>query len=382
MKRDRIFFLALFFFAWSLLFYNAITTLLIGLLAWFSYEVIYKKNRRVLILLLSGATSYAVFEAIGRSILKAQIGKTFYTNIDHRLKPNPELGINGDGIRCPHEADDFTADTFNVLFLGDSFCFGLELDNYEDSFPAQVEQIVRKKSPDRKLRSINAGWVSCSPGPASRWLIELGAGYKPDVVIYCLDLTDFYDDLRALSRTGFWDFSPSAYLLQRFGLRSELVELYSNWRLNTAWSSLHGLDRPMPTRRFFVALQPLGASLPDMKETERHLERINAYCQHTLGVPFLIVLLPRHFQYSDRESPHNWEKDEYEILGPYVGEPWKWLDAYKVRSGIPCFNLRAAFESAAQFPLCFDHDPHWNPAGCRVAADAIVQFLESQNFLK
>lgn len=376
-KPHRLGFLAAAFVVSALLFDKVITTLVVGLLAYLFYEVFFRRNPRVIILVVSSLLSFFAFEYFGKYILKAQFAKFFDEGADHRLKPDKELGINSDGIRCPDEADDFTDQTYNIIFLGDSFTYGVKLD-YAMCVPAQVESILHERDPRLNARCINFGWISSSPGPSLRLLKDIGAKYKPKLVIMCLDMTDFGDDVRSLSNVGYWEKSPTAFILMRFGLRGVLQELHESTWLNFLWRAQRGLKRPLPIMRFFVTNQPLEQSILDMQETERNLQRIADYSRETLGAGFILVMMPRHFQYSYREAPNSWEKASYTVMGPYVKEPFKWLAALKARVDYPCYSLLEEFEKTTVFPTCFDDDPHWNAAGCSVAANGIVKILVAE----
>ncbi|RIK67318.1 MAG: hypothetical protein DCC65_07160 [Planctomycetota bacterium] len=380
-KPHRLSYLALCFVAAALLFDKVITTLVVGLLAYVLYEIVFRRNPRVIVLVVSSVACFVAFEHFGKIILKAQFARVFDEGADHRLKPDKSRGINSDGIRCPYEADHYTDRTYNIVFLGDSFTYGAKLP-YEESFPAQVEAILRDRDPALDARCINFGWISSSPGPSLRLLKDIGEKYKPKLVIMCLDMTDFGDDVRSLSNVGYWEKSPTAYLLMQFGLRGALQELHESTWLNILWRAKRGLTRPLPVMRFFVTNQPLEESILDMQETERNLQRIVDFSRDTLGAKFILVMLPRHFQYSYREAPKSWEKASYTVMGPYVKEPFKWLAALRARVDYPCYSLLEDFEKTSVFPTCFEDDPHWNAAGCRVAAEGIVRILSAEGITR
>src|SRR5690349_12219769 len=102
---------ALCFFAAALAFRHAVTIVIAGAAAWIVYRTIIRRDARVLVCVIVSALCLAAFEWIGGKYLERQIAERFQPGIDHRLKPDPAHGINRDGIRCPVEASDFTADT-------------------------------------------------------------------------------------------------------------------------------------------------------------------------------------------------------------------------------------------------------------------------------
>jgi len=315
-------------------------------------------------------------------VIRSQIAKSYETDENHRMKPNPARGINSDGLLCPVEADDFSGDTLNIIFLGDSFTFGLELADGMDSFPYQVERLLKAESPDARVRCVNFGWTSSSPLLSYRLLREIGAKYRPRLVVLCLDMTDFHDDLRYHLGSPVVGATPIEVIIHHLGLGRWFMLLRSRWVVGDWWQKLATANPVVPKSRFFVVNQPLYKSLPFMRETEENIEDIARYTREKLKAEFALVLLPRSFQYSDRECPNNWEADHYQVGGPFVQEPFKWLEDYQRKVDFPCFSLLDDFRRTTVFPTCFENDPHWTPAGHRVAAEGIIRFLRREGLLK
>ena len=88
-----------------------------------------------------------------------------------------------------------------------------------------------------------------------------------------------------------------------------------------------------------------------------------------------MYVFPRSFQYSDRECPKNWEADQYEVLGPHCLEPFRFFEELAPEVDYPIHSLLDAFRETVVFPTCFEADPHWNPAGYRVCAEAMLPTL-------
>lgn len=365
------------FVACALLFTHTVIILAVGLMAWLIYLAAFRRDRRVIALLISTSLSFALFEAAGRAIIRRRISRTFNTDVDHRLKPNPAEGINSDGIRSRVEASDFADDTFNIILMGDSFVFGLYL-NDDATVAAHLERLYRERGADPRVRVINFGWTSSSPGPGYRLLVDIGAKYKPDLVIDCLDLTDFYDDYLAMSRTRYWNVSPTVHLLRTIGLESTVVEFREAWRPRTWFGGGQIQGLPVPNNWQFVANQPLAHSLPYMRATEENLRLIGAYCRDVLKAPFVTIMIPRNFQYSDRECADDPNRMYCTPLGPYVREPERWFTELKSRVDFPCESLLKWFEESPVFPKCFPKDPHWVSAGCAVAAEGIARVLNAR----
>lgn len=344
--------------------------------AWVIYRAVFARDKRIILCLVSAGLSLTLFEWAGAGLLRRHIAEKHQLDIDHRLKPDSAAGINADGIRSAVECDDFSAETFNIIFLGDSFTYGNFLNDPRDPFPAQLEEMLRRPGESSRVRCVNFGWPSSSPLLSYRLLRDIGAKYKPDLVVLCLDMTDFHDDLRYRDATGLGHLSPTRFLLELAGLGGVAADVRSAWR----WSGPSAADS-FPADRYFPCNQPLDQSAPYMLETESNLRRISQFCQTTLKVPFALVMFPRSFQYDERECPHNWEAPRYTIMGPFAHEPFRWLAKYADRAGFSCDSVLQDFKSSGVFPTCFERDPHWNRAGHTIMARAVLRVLQDRKLL-
>jgi hypothetical protein len=285
---------------------------------------------------------------------------------DHWPAANPAQ-TNEDALRATPPAREFGPDTLNVLFLGDSYTYGLFVQPNE-AFPSLVRDALSAAHPERALRFANFGWSSSSPLLSYRRLLAIGDRYHPDVVVLCVDMTDFGDDIRwgniIEGRGLYWWYDKTPILLRGFqALAPDSYERFVAWTVDA------------PSRRFFHSEAPLEETRRHMEPLAENVDRIHAWCTER-GAEFVLVVLPRSYQHSTRESPRNKEAAEYEVLGPYALEPFKYVDELRDRGKYPVWSLLEAFQQTDVFPVCFDHDPHWVPAGHRVAADALIPMLE------
>lgn len=344
----------------------------------YSFRRLAWKIRYALLLFLF---CYLAFESLVSPRLKKTFGlDTFYAvrNPDHRPVARNNLkakegrswrstGWNKDAIRCEWESTEFSKEGLNIIFLGDSFTFGYGL--YPDQvFPKKVERMLSERFPDRDVRVANFGWGSSSPILSLRRLKDMGSKYKPDFVALCLDMTDFYDDIKwlnQLERRGvywFYDKIPFTLKTLKVFVPPLFVALFR-------WSNSN-----MPNSYYFISEQPLEQSRPFLEPMVDHIAEIDR-CAQELGARFILFVLPRSYQYSDRESPKSWEKDSYTPLGPYALEPFRFFDELKGKVDYPVYSLLKDFQETDVFPTCFEHDPHWNDAGATVAAKAITRFM-------
>ena len=378
--------------AMVLCFYNlfvaSLITVAAGLILLLLWLVAVLIKRSITLTAMAGLTCallyFLVITPVVKTVVRARVERLQVLDLEHRLKPHGQPDINADGIRLMGESKDVREQDFNIIFLGDSFTYGWSLE-YEDTFTSKLEEITRSSQCQRKVRALNFGWPGASPIVAQRLLRQVGKRYKPDLVVYNLDMTDFRDDLLyedALERNG-WELEPDVptliwqaaryFMLAITDDRDKVDRLQSSLRQAAAPASS---KRPyVPSERFFPLMYPLRETQARMEAgTMKYLEQIRAYSKETLGVPMAMIIFPRACQYSKREAPRNWEHD-CPVMGEYVLEPNRYLAQAKGKLGYPVFDLLPDFKSAKQFPLYLEDDPHWNPVGARQAARAAARYL-------
>ena len=326
----------------------------------------------VLVFLLSGIWAVFEFQA-ERTVLAKPL--EVYRDPDHRLLPDdPTAETNSDGLRCALEAEALPAEAMTILFAGDSFVFGVAVDR-KSALPALFERGLREKSWAEKIHVINAAWPSASPLLALRLLRDVGAKYRPDLVLYGFDMSDFRDDLmyrNLIEKKGVYrmiDLMPASLWLAGRGAKAIVPDrLYERFFR-------------MPKDRFFPVNRPLSETRQNLMPVWETLVEINRVCKEELEADFRLVVLPRNFQYSDRESPASWERGDYENLGPWVLAPFRFFEEQAAAAPFPIHSLLPAFQETDVFPTCYIGDPHWTPAGAQVAADALVEMAITQEWL-
>lgn len=318
----------------------------------------------VCLALVSLAVALGIAEFVSRKIYADHVEKLI--DVDHRPKPN-RSGTNADGIRSKVDPNDLRAEDVNVIFLGDSFAYGVKSDAAH-ALPQRLERIARAALSGRTINVLNFGWSSSSPFLSLRRLHDIGRKYKPDAVILLVDGTDFYDDIahrKYIAKQGIYamlDYVPGLFYVLRTAAKRRLSD--------DATESLLGL----PSNRFFAYDQPLSESRPLLGSIADSIDAIADFTHDQLGARFYLVLSARHFQYSDRESPKNWENDSYTQLGRYVLEPDRYFEEQFGNRKFSYLSLLPAFQATSVFPTTFEDDPHWTDGGTQVAADAILAF--------
>jgi hypothetical protein len=295
-------------------------------------------------------------------------------NPDHRMTRAFHDNVNEDGIRSPVEAGAFLADNFNVLFLGDSFTYGWRV-MMGKTMPAQFERQAQTAG-YASMRSINFGWVSSSPYLSERLLREKALKYKPDLVVLTLDMTDIFDDRlyrNIVERKHF--FAVGQYL----PAITQFVSLINQSLWQSEWLARNAFG--VPARHFFIVEHPLEETRPYFDQLMMNVDTIHTYCRDVLGVPFVLFVMPRYFQFDPRLSPSNWEKAQYPLTGPYVLEPFHYFDEVAKQKPYPIISLLGDFKNTKVFPVTFPDDPHLNESGNTVAADAVLKHLSQQGLL-
>jgi hypothetical protein len=312
-------------------------------------------------------------EVIGRTVLLRD--KLYLVNdVDHRLDPEWD-GVNDDGLRENREAADISPDAFNIVMLGDSYVMGLGL-TVDRAPAAALEAELRRRRPDLDVNVLNFGWTSSSPLLSHRQLRDIGHRYHPDLVLECVDMTDMHDDIkyrRLLDRDGVYRVLhavPMSFLLLRRGM--------SNVR---AVDGLHERIFGFPSRRYFASTAPLSETRHHFTAIRGNLDALSETARELFGAGFAVAVFPRNFQYSDRESPESWEAGEYEPLGPYAIEPFRYFEAMAREVDYPVWSLLDDFLTADIFPTCFVDDPHWNENGVAVVAGGLARRLEASGLL-
>jgi hypothetical protein len=370
-KKEFIIFSVLLFLVSFLFTRNTAYLLFSFLAAWILFQLLVRRSKTVVVLLASLAISVFVLEYAGSKILKQRISKEYFTELTHYPKPDAGKGFNQDGVRTYRQrpAAQFSRDAFNMIFLGDSFTQGYMVQKNE-SFPMQLGELLEKANPAFSFNIANFGWISASPLLAYQRLVLLGKKYNPDLVVLCLDMTDFHDDLKyrdQLENPKY--FSPFTFFLYRFHLASRWFEFKKGFRF-------YEREPRIPEQRYFIVNQPLDKSRKYLGEIEKNIRAIDAYVREVLHARFVLVLLPRHIQYNALETVQNkLEPGEYTPMGPYVWEPFVWLEEFGRKVEFPVFSLLDDFKNSGVFPTCLTTDPHWNRQGHAVAARGMLNIL-------
>jgi hypothetical protein len=190
------------------------------------------------------------------------------------------------------------ADTFRIIFLGDSFTFGEGVRD-EDTYPARTAALLQKEHPSGlpRFEAYNLGVGAYNTTQELTLLEHLGLKLKPDCVVLGYVLNDAEPPMfevnpqtKSFQRTGhagpegFGDpVPPDRWLFQ---LRTARLV----WQLNA------NSDRSRRIVAHYRALYEDGS--PGWQENRRALRAIIARCREA-GVPCYIVLFPILYKMND-----------------------------------------------------------------------------------
>jgi hypothetical protein len=306
--------------------------------------------------------------------LQAEFFSMVVANPDHRMVKGDKhfSGLNSDNIRSPHEPKDIKDSDFNIVVLGDSFIYGFLMSS-ELSPPVQMEKILRDKYQRNDINVINFGWTSSSPYLSFRLLKDIGEHYKPDLVLMAVDMSDYRDEWvykSIIEGRGIYHyvklFPRTAFFIKKFMEWIEpVIDIHTRvW----GYSGAGG---------YFVARQPMEKSMNLFDTLYGTLVDMNDYTVHTLHVPFVVLLPPRHWQYTADESPQSWENGSFDALGPYALENYRYFDGKRPSTSFPMISFLEDFKNNPQRPLTFAKDSHWNKYGARFFAERVVAHCEA-----
>lgn len=342
-----------------------------------------RRWRELLTLAVSTAVCLATLWLAGPVVMRRVIVPRYTLGVDHRPRPHTG-GTNEDGVYSRLGARDFRDEDFNVICLGDSFTANPHLPEAV-RWPTLLEPLLQARPPGRKVRVVNFGWVSSSPVLQARQLREIGAKYKPDLVIQAFDMTDFHDDLVArerLARIGAGG-GGEVSIFRAFGVGASLalgVEDYGRWlRERLRWARPDGAPA-VPAQRYFFLFAPPEASEPYFRESWEAILETERLARG-MGARYVLFVFPRYQQYDPRESPRDPERRVFPDDAPGLQAPFAYFARQARSVGFPVHSLREDFLADRAFPKCRSDDPHWTAEGNRVAAEAVARYLRADRLV-
>jgi lysophospholipase L1-like esterase len=284
---------------------------------------------------------------------------------------------------------------YRIIFLGDSFTWGLGLTDRKRAFPHVVERIFSEGSVDevapRAVQTFNLGTPSYSPSIYGVVLRNYAPILKPDLVVLALDDSDPQDDLiyRPYLTTDGDGLPLSVNPLLR-GVPGFLVPLAT--RVKLVRLSLAYLDKayrrllePKPLKEWkarFGHYRPGPGTDDQWAQLFQHtlsiVSSIQKYC-YSNNIKLAILNYPYLPAVTTHDLVSAWRRKHTHFGTEILYQP-TFHDAVRVFSDvrhIPYYDFTTYLRSLPDHHglVVSDEDPHYSPKGHELLAREVVKFL-------
>ncbi len=239
-----------------------------------------------------------------------------------------------------------------ILVLGDSYAFGWGV-RATEAFPHLLQTMLQERFPSLKFEVINAGIPGYAVYQQLQLLSRLRTELSLDAVVATFSLAnDPVDELR-LAR-----YTPdrlAEYSYQVRDPRALLSRLIRSSRLLTL----------VDVRSFNIQLHLANASDRALALSERSLRQLATTCQAD-SLPLALVVVPR----ASEVRPSGPGKRLFNFT---ADKPRHLVARVAAAYGLPRVDLKKALQETQRGePLYLPQDTHWNAAGHRATAEAIM----------
>lgn len=267
-----------------------------------------------------------------------------------------------------------TPGTRRVVVVGDSFVYGMV--PYPDNFVTLVDDAF----PNVDVLNLGIAAIGIDQYPAV--LANEGLPRDPDLVIVCFFLgNDFFDYTSER-------IASSSYLLT---FLRYIFEIRPQMLGRSPERALYDDDAPTFKEKAYARILRRKDKLfrvdtpsfaPELPRVARRFAEIAELCERS-GADLLVVLLPDEIQVDGDarsamiEQIANYRRRDYDFE-----QPNRAVLEILERQGIAALDLRPVFfqagrsEAGKNARLYKPRDTHWNVAGNRLAADALIKELK------
>lgn len=316
------------------------------------------------------------------------------------------LGLRGKEIASP--SADPSADGKRILILGDSYTFGLFVDD-KLTYPSLLQDQLQ--ADHFRATVINAGYAD-GHGPDSEyaWLINQGIKFKPDVIIYGFFVGNDFDDINEANWVEKDNLGlpkkiidPNLYIDQYGRLRSKVKDqntIGDSWiyripilrESHLAITSFNGFNYLISRFNFFSKNNPgwnknpypyilSNTDTPEMVQKEKlFLQLVNGMkaVADESQAKFLVLMIPINFQINEKFLASKVGSNQFRV----TRNPFEKLKPIFDQQNIPYLDLLEKMK-----PVSFDFYPengevHFSAAGHLFTSMQIKQFLEDALWLK
>ena len=274
---------------------------------------------------------------------------------DHR-----HFTINSHGFRDDEWCLAKEPHSMRILVLGDSVTAGNGIENPRDTYPKQLERLLREALPGRTVEVFNMGVGGYHTLQEVETLREVGLSFNPDMVLVGFVINDFDEDMdggvyqNLLNQLGGEERGVLSDAFTRTTWRAGQHLLGASRLLFFAYYRLKSLNPPRPDAGFDYRRDVL----KNQNAVERGLELLSQL-QASRSFEARVFLIPA-FDWKDGRYPHEALHRQVEkIAAPYP--------ALVVTDLLPGL-MRKAAEGGA---LAFD-GLHPNRRGHRLLAEAMA----------
>ena len=313
------------------------------------------------------------------------------------LEFDAAYAINSLGLRNDEIPREKPKGIRRILMLGDSFTEGNGVQASE-TFSSRLQERLRQTEAGTHWQIVNAGVGSYSPLLELLYLKNGGLSLEPDLVILNFDLSDINDDIRYSrlaefdasgdplavrqendSKPGSW---PSAVLVGIKDFFKQHARLY-NFTKRRLVGYLSGLQPPdlsgdVRVDKYGMLRERDGRPCDDAAWglSYQYLLRTRDLLK-AHGSDFWVTVYP----IGNQVSPREWSKGRvywgFEPGKVYSTRPQSLVADFCRKNDIRVVDMSDDFKQAARtvYPLYYDHDGHWKPAGHQVVADVLYREL-------
>lgn len=263
--------------------------------------------------------------------------------------------VNPLGFRGPDFPVTAPSGVARILFLGDSFAFGWDVD-FADSIGARLEDHLAGAAPgDPSIRVLNAGVPGYTSGQEADLLLHEGRDLAPDGVLllyYPNDMIEeafLYDDARRV-------------------LYADALPLPFAWRTRLRPIALYALPSRLWTRHLYRSGQLSAGTPKGWAASRRALLAMREACRED-AIPFFVTALPL------LTDTRNLARDDHASA-----EQMGWLEAFVKEEEIPYLSLLEVLREEP-VELSLSPDLHLNPRGCERVAARLATELSSRGWI-
>jgi hypothetical protein len=311
--------------------------------------------------------------------------------------------INSLGLRNKEIPRAKPAGMSRILMLGDSFTEGNGVDEQE-TFSSRLQAMLDQAGFGARWQVVNAGVGSYSPLLEYIYLKNEGLDLQPDLVILNFDLSDVYDDIQY---TRLAAFDPKG---DPVAVRAEPGREKGTWPIEVLVGFKDLVKKHTRTYNFvrrriggyieaarhqanfsgdvrfdkYAMLREVGEGQDDSAWTLTYgyLVKIRDLLK-ARGIDFWVTVYPYGLQLSPREWDGGRRFWGFETGKVYSTRPQALVERFCRAKGIPVVNMCEDFKelSRSVYPLYYEYDGHWRPAGHQLVATllyrALVPYLQA-----